>query len=301
MKRESDDMTSTINKLTPVFIIGAGRSGTKYLRETLFASESCTRIPYDVGYVWRYGNEGLTHDEIDADRLNSKQIEWIQKQLYRLVDKDHPKPKARVLIEKSVTNSLRPALVARCFPGSKFIHIIREGHAVVESAVRMWQKPPEKGYLFDKIRYFPWSNYRYGIWFLKNNFFMKNSNYLPIWGPRYYGLESDVGKLPLHVVCAKQWSRCVEVSVNELSMLSKGRSLTVVYENLMTDESEWIRVCEFIGIDPQPVIKAWQNTVQRGNDKKWRANLTANQVNEIEEVFNRLPLNLHSFFTIGHN
>ena len=150
--------------------------------------------------------------------------------------------------------------------------------------------------MFDKIRYFPWTNYRYGIWFVKNNFFMNGSNHIPIWGPRYSGIESDVDKMPLHVVCAKQWSRCVEISVQQLSKLPAERSITVLYEDLMTNEDEWSRICDFIGIDSKPVIQLWKDTVQSGNDEKWRKNLKANKISEMEEVFNKLPLNLHSFF-----
>lgn len=292
-------MKKIINKLSPVFIIGAGRSGTKYLRDTLFASELCTRIPYDIGYVWRYGNEGLSHDEIEAETLSSKQIAWVRKNLYRLVDKDNIKPEARILLEKSVTNALRPAVVARCFPNAKFIHIVREGHAVAESAMRMWQKSPERGYLFDKIRYFPLSNYHYGIWFLKNHLFNRSLKLNPIWGPRYAGIDYDLNNFPLHVVCAKQWSRCVDVSVQQLSMIPEGNSITVLYENLMMNKDEWIRICEFIGIDSKPVVKLWQKTVKRGNDEKWREALTADQVAEIDEVFNGLPLFLHSFFSFN--
>lgn len=279
----------------PVFIIGAGRSGTKFLRDTLGISEMCARIPYDVGYVWRYGNEDLLHDEIDAASLSSSQVEWIRKNLLKLADKDVPKPKAKYILEKSVPNSLRPALLYRCFPEGKFVQLIRDGRAVTESAMRMWQMPPEKKYLLDKVRYFPWSNYKYGLWFLKNQLFNKDLNRFPIWGPRYKGIQDDLLSMPLHMVCAKQWSMCVIRSYEQLLTIPPAQVLTVSYDELMGNSSAIDIICNFIGIDSRPVIDAWAHTVQQGNDDKWRTGLTGLQINDIEQLFTRLPVELSAY------
>src|SRR4051812_20775701 len=40
----------------PVIVIGAARSGTKLLRDSLATHADVARVPYDVNYVWRFGN-----------------------------------------------------------------------------------------------------------------------------------------------------------------------------------------------------------------------------------------------------
>ena len=40
-----------------VIIIGAARSGTKYLRDVLATAPNAARVPYDINYIWRYGSE----------------------------------------------------------------------------------------------------------------------------------------------------------------------------------------------------------------------------------------------------
>lgn len=276
-------------RLKPVFIIGAGRSGTKFLRDTLSASDFCARVPYDVGYIWRYGNEGLLHDEIDPDSLNIAQINWIRSKLMKMMDKDNPRPNAQFLLEKSVPNTLRLALLLRCYPDAKFIQIIREGHAVTESAMRMWMQPLKKEYLIDKIRYFPWSNYRYGIWFLKNWLLSNRSNIRSIWGPRYAGIQEDILTLPLHVVCAKQWAKCVELSNRQLSQFPVDQFITVRYEELMENTIVLEKICDFIGIPSAPVLEKWRETAQHGNNEKWRVSLSAEQISDIDHFFAKLP------------
>jgi hypothetical protein len=49
-----------------VFVIGAARSGTKFLRDVIGASPYAAVVPYDVNYVWRGGNEGFPDDALPA-------------------------------------------------------------------------------------------------------------------------------------------------------------------------------------------------------------------------------------------
>ena len=135
----------------PVLIIGAGRSGTKYLRSMLAASDEIAAVPYDVGYVWRTGNEDLPHDEISKVGVSERDAAWMRKTLPTLAEKKASEM-ARILVEKSVPNSLRVAMLHRVFPNARFLHLVRDGRAVTESALRQWQEPADSGYLLKKLR-----------------------------------------------------------------------------------------------------------------------------------------------------
>ncbi|WP_082090839.1 sulfotransferase family protein [Halomonas sp. HG01] len=276
-------------KKKPVFIIGAGRSGTKFLRDILAASPEVVRVPYDIGYLWRYGNEGLNHDEIDPDSVSRKSIRWMRKKLPKLIDRSVYKPDASILVEKSVPNALRPRLLYRAFPEATFVHLVRDGRAVTESAMRMWRTPPERHYLMDKIRYFPWGNIRYAIWYVCNRAFGKVKNSPAVWGPRYRGIENDIQYESLHVVCAKQWFHCVRVASEQLATIPQDQVVSVRYEDIMVGTESLTTLCEKLGIDPDPVVRRHEEMLRPGENEKWRRSLTPEQINDIHSVFKALP------------
>jgi hypothetical protein len=261
------------SELTPCFIVGAGRSGTKFLRDLLSASSDVAIIPYDVGYVWRYGNEYFPSDEFSPDMANEKTIHYIRRVLPKLVSKESNK-NAKILLEKSVPNTLRVAYLNAIYPDAKFIHLIRDGRAVVESSHRMWTSPPESGYLLKKLQYFPWSNYRYAMWYfsnmLKGRIRSERGQY--IWGPRYRGIEDDLKSLSLEQVCARQWRRCVELSQDQMSGISPERVFEVRYEDFMLGQNTLELICHFIGISNiEPVLEAYKNKASPTHIDKWRS------------------------------
>ena len=150
-----------------VFILGAGRSGTKIFRDCIGASKNVVALPYDVGYVWMDG-QNRPHDELLPADLSSKRIQSIRKSIASLAKRASKGQSYDIIIEKSVPNTLRPAYLKKVFPDSKFIHIVRDGRDVVESAMRNWKTPSDKGYLLDKLRYFPFRNWSYALWYLIN-------------------------------------------------------------------------------------------------------------------------------------
>ncbi len=40
-----------------IVLIGAARSGTKILRDTLAAATGSGAVPFDIGFVWRIGHD----------------------------------------------------------------------------------------------------------------------------------------------------------------------------------------------------------------------------------------------------
>lgn len=281
------------DKLVPVFLIGAGRSGTKFLRALLEISQEVVAIPYDIGYVWRYGNESFPHDEFTAEMADEDVIKYVRKTLPKLVKES--KVGARYLVEKSVPNTLRPEFLYKIFPEAKFIHLIRDGRAVTESSIRMWSTPVERSYLLNKVKYFPWSNYKYAFWYigniLKGVFSSGRGSY--VWGPRYKGIEQDASTLPIEVVCARQWKRCVEASEIQLSSIPDEQVIEVRYESLVSDDTELNRLCDFIGLsDVAAVIDNFHNSVNASNTEKWKNSLNGVALEQVNKEINELNTKL---------
>lgn len=281
-----------MSALQPIVLIGAGRSGTKFLRDLMHSHASIQRIPYDVNYVWRTGNESHPDDEIPPDRLSTRSMRSIRRQLQSLGDKGSARPDARFLVEKSVSNTLRVDLVDAVLPEARYVEVVRNGYAVTESALRNWRAPADRSYLLGKLRYFPWTNYRYAAWYLASQFRRRST--VPVWGPRYRGIDDDVRALPLATVCARQWRRCVERSEHQLSSLDPERVLRLRYEDLVGERhDECLRdLAAFLDVDPKPLQVEWDRTAVVGNDEKWRSGLDDEELNLISSEFDEMPIEL---------
>lgn len=122
--------------IRPIVLIGAARSGTKFLRSLLAAGAETVAVPYDINYVWRYGNERHPDDALGSELATREIQRYIRATLPRLAVRTRGQS-ASLLVEKTVGNSLRVDFVRKVLPEARFIHIVRDGRDVVESARRM--------------------------------------------------------------------------------------------------------------------------------------------------------------------
>lgn len=278
----------------PIIILGAGRSGTKFLRSLLAVSPECKNIPYDINYIWRFGNEATLDDELSIAQLSPEIKKYIRSQIDRYTS-DSNNQHNKFVIEKTVSNTLRVAFVNAVFPHAKFIHLIRDGRAVTESAMRQWQEPPNQQYLMQKLKYFPWRNYAYAIKYVSNivkrKVFGQIESYT--WGPRYKNISEDVRSKTLAEVCAIQWRECVERCMSQLATLPSNRYIEVRYEDLVSSPRTIKDLCSFIGISEiDMILKNYHDTVEDSNIGKWQTNLDEEAaksiLNEISPLLEQL-------------
>ncbi len=258
-----------------VFVIGAARSGTKFLRDTLAAHPDVFAVPYDVNFIWRLGNEGHPHDELAPEQIDARSAQKIRKALRRAakIPVGHP----GMVLEKTVSNTLRVEFVDRVFPHARYIHLVRDGRRVVESAARMWEAPPDPAYLLAKLRVFPLRSVRYGGWFAANlargawQRRMGGRSARALWGPRYAGIVEDATRLDTLALAARQWCASVRRARQGLARIEPARVHQVRYEALVADEAALGGVCEFLRLaDPGPVLERYRATVKRGGQDGWQ-------------------------------
>lgn len=278
----------TVQAMQPIILIGAGRSGTKFLRDCLASSPEVARVPYDVSYVWRTGNDTVPHDELTVADAARAPASVIRRTLEKMA-RSEGKVNARFMVEKSVPNALRPAFVAAVMPDAKFVHLIRDGRSVTESALRMWRGPREAGHILRKLKYFPLANYRYALWYAGNlaKSRLAPGREPPMWGPRYEGIGGDLLKqVPLVRICARQWRRCIEISRAELGQLPKKQVFEIRYEDLIQSAANIEELCRFIGIaDPGPVVAALQRDAAQDTVSKWRKSMSQTDIDAmLDEV-----------------
>ncbi len=261
----------------PIIILGAARSGTKYLRDILALAPNAAKVPYDINYIWRYGSEDHPDDLLRPGMLTESKARFIRKQVHRLA-KVNPDGNA-VVLEKTVGNTLRPGFVDAVFPDAKFIHLVRDGRAVTESAMRQWSEPLDRGRLLEKLKGVPLQNIGYVAWFganvLKGMFSGRGGG--RVWGPRYSGIDEDVAQdRPLVEICAEQWRSSVEGALSGLAGIAPERQITVRYNEFVSGMGPLRDLIDFCELDEVDAICAeHQKRVRTGADDKWRNRLSA--------------------------
>lgn len=230
----------------PIVIIGAARSGTKIVRDVLSEATRIGTVPYDVGFVWRYGNGSVPHDVLDPDTATPRVRRFIRGYLDRRSTEVVTRRGATesLLIEKTVGNTLRVPFVQAVLPEARYIHLVRDGVDAVESACRQWSTPASRSYLLQKARQFPVRLApSYGRTYLRDQISLRIGQrggvprYASSWGPRYPGIDADVAAEELLTVCARQWRASVERAGSDLAQLP-APVVEVRYEDLVAAPQE---------------------------------------------------------------
>lgn len=254
-----------------VFLIGAARSGTKFLRDVLGSSGDVAFVPFDINYVWRYGEEWRSDDVIPEEAANRRRREYIQHAILRFSKASTGMP--RKVLEKTVSNCFRVPYVFRMFPDARFIHLVRDGRDVAESAARMWQAGPDVQRLIEKAKSFPIRHYRYAVWFMVNRMraAKRQGQRRSIWGPRYPDLEGDLESSSIVELAAKQWEQSVRFARQGLSCVPDDQKITVRYEDLLSDERVFEDVLNLLRLpDRDCVLRVFKSSMRRGLGGKWR-------------------------------
>lgn len=260
-----------MSDLSPIILIGAARSGTKFLRDVLASGTGTAAVPYDVNFVWRYGSEGATDDVLDPSTLTEKRKLFIRKTLRSLAKAD-PND---ILIEKTVASTLRVPFIEAVFPDARYIHLIRDGREVAESAMRQWKSPPDWSALLRKVREIPVQNFSYVAWFGWNfikglSMGRKGGN---VWGPRFPGINAMAESGPLSRVCACQWLESYTRASADLQRVDNAetRVFTIRYENMIRDEAALSALLDQLDLpDKETILANFRKRLHPNEPQMWR-------------------------------
>lgn len=248
---------------SPIFLIGAARSGTKFLRDCLRGDHRVAAVPYDINYIWRYCQLPDSSDVLLPDSIDEKQARFIR----GAIEKQARLKPGNILLEKTVSNSLRVPFVEAVFPGARYVHLVRDGRDVATSAMTQWSATPDYRRLMEKMFRLPLASLPYLVWYLRNSVLVRSKASearTKVWGPRYPGIESDVKTRSLAEVCAIQWQKTVEFAHADLADIPPERVFTIRYEDLVSDGAEIARLAEALELDSAAVSRTWEATVSPG-------------------------------------
>lgn len=268
----------------PIILIGAGRSGTKIIRDVLGSHASIDTVPFDVNYIWRIGLLSAEDDMLRPEQLTPKNRGRIIEQLSRQ-SKGQP-----FLLEKTVSNCLRIPYILKVFPDAKFIHLIRDGRDVIESVQRQWGEARELSYAFKKLKTFPLKYagaylLEYGLNWMRFGLGQKGADDY-IWGVKYPGYIEDLKNKTILEVCAHQWRICLVNSLTQLALLPHDKVLEVRYEDLVKNpETQLADIGSFIGIQKS---KFKHTRLTSNNIGKYKKAFSPDDIARIEPILGPL-------------
>ena len=275
-----------MDKIQPVIIIGAPRSGTNILRDTLVEFNDVCTWPFDeTNFLWKKGHKINENDELSIDQLSKDKILYVKKEFKKISRKN----KSNTVIEKTCANSLRIPFVDSVIPDAKYIFICRDGIDATGSAKLRWRAKLEFNYIFQKLKYVPLSDIPfYGIRYLWSRIyriFSKDSR-LSIWGPSLNGMSEMFKNYSLNEVCALQWQRCVDSSEEALSKLPDENVFRVRYEDFVSEPAIFIdKILRFLNKDVSiELVQAAVTNVSADNVGKGRKALGDDEVLKLESL-----------------
>ena len=228
-------MNKTTTPYEIIIIIGAGRSGTNILRDTLTAIPGWKTWDCDeINLVWLHGNTSKQEDRLTQYDARPEVKKFIRGYFDNLAKRTD----AKVIVEKTCANSLRIPFIKEIFPEARFVFIARDGRDVVISASKRWVAPIEPKYLWKKILHVPKMDIPlHGIGLLKNRLIQRISSEkrLSNWGPRFANMKEFSKSHGLAEICAQQWTECVQIARADLATMPTHDYFSLRYEDLVRD------------------------------------------------------------------
>lgn len=123
----------TIPYTTPLFIIGAGRSGTTFVSRVLERSPDIYN-GHEFRYIWNYRAPSRHIDLRGPEPETAASVRYIRRFFTKLGNREH-----KIILDKTPSNAWRIPFILSVFPDARFIHVIRDGRANIFSRYREWQ------------------------------------------------------------------------------------------------------------------------------------------------------------------
>lgn len=274
----------------PIIVVGAGRSGTTMIRDALSKHPAVTAIPYEINYLWRYGNAELPHDcLVPEEHLTTEIGRYIGERLQALCSGSS----GTRLLDKTVANVVRLRYVKAILPDAYVVHIIRDGRAVAASAMKRWKASQPPQYYLAKARLIPARDIpRYGFRYVKNLLRSKllGQDHRQTWGVRFPGIDEMVAGKSLSRVCAAQWRYSVETALQEAVSLKEGTYMEIRYESLVDAPIEAFKeIQRFLDLSDAPEVEQWVGErVDATRRDQWKNTLSSAEMEEIMAEAGRL-------------
>lgn len=290
----------------PIIILGAARSGTTLMAETILAKHPAVAY-WNEPRVWRYGHAYRMSDVLRREDATPKVKAFLQK---RFDDYLEASGRDRFM-EKHPSNCFRMPFVLEIFPDARVVHIIRDGREVALSAAKDWAGTGHEALDSRQLREAPrptriWKTLlkrlrlsdhvtdlttllelpayapRFAGFLLRQGF----RNSMMPWGPRFPGISAVRRTYSLLETCAIQWDLSVRVARSACQSLPPHQYMELRYEDLLSEPQHHVsRVLEFASLSASmDTIESLTRGVVRRDSLKWPHQLSAAEVEGVEAL-----------------
>ncbi|MDB9527397.1 sulfotransferase [Oscillatoria sp. CS-180] len=251
---------TTPNLKQPIFIIGAPRSGTTFLGESLavIPEVSYHHEPVATKFAARY----LYEKQWDFDQAKS-----FYSRIYSLLMMQHLDGDL-FFAEKTPRNCFLVDFLARAFPDSRFIHIIRDGRdAAVSHSKKPWLQAAQA--TSGKIE--P-GGYPYGP---SPRFWVEEGR------EKEFESTSDIHR------CIWSWRRFTESALKSTPELPSDRYHELRYESLVkSPDEEAASLLDFLSINSNQSRSIFHQAISKASPSsvgQWQKELSDEQLKQIED------------------
>jgi hypothetical protein len=267
----------------PIFIVGAGHSGTSLLAKAL--SKHPTLITWhENNKVWIWGNVFKDSDLLTETDLTPKIKNHIENRFVKYLQKSG---KNRIC-DKTPRNCLRIPFILAVFPDAKIIHIVRDGRSVINSTKNQLARKSYPLWKHLEVKLKGISILDWYVFLPQVFYVFKKVIGMPVkyWGVKPTGWNEWTEKYSLNLMLAKQWVETVTIASSEGKNVSKDNYLEVFYEDFINCPSETIvKIAKFADLEnPESIIKFCEAEIDPSRSDKWRKTFDQNTLNELKEI-----------------
>jgi hypothetical protein len=212
--------------------------------------------PREETFLWRRGHPEEVGDRLTPERATPKLISHIRKSYAKYEREAQP---GQRIGDKTTGHALRVGYVARIFPDSQFLHIIRDGRAVAVSARREWQadvRPRVRRAMDAPFATVVKAGWKF-LW-RRVKRVLTGRRQVGFWGPRFRGVQQAIKERPLIEVCGMLWRECVQTAHEEGTALGPKRYMEFRYEDFCQNPKKVLgEILDFLGLPPDEKINQW--------------------------------------------
>jgi len=289
----------------PIIILGAARSGTTLLAETVLSNYSEISYWNEPNFIWTYGNAYRKEDVFHAQDATSKVKKYITSRFLEYMQQHQGKR----FMEKTPANVFRVPFILTIFPDAQIIHVIRDGRDVALSASHEWigkggdaldSQKLRKSPLLTKIIQTTKNELQlrrrvrdltsfFDLFALSGRYFrfiqrqIFHSNNI-IWGPRFPGIYETKKTHSLLETCALQWEHSVTAARSACTHLPKDQYIELRYEDLIdTPNQEIEKILSYLNLHyDEQIISELSSNISQERTARWKAGLSNKELQKIE-------------------